>query len=817
MNKNNNSVSWMRVGGVYTHATYRLVISLLLAAGYLLGTSREAFAQSEAVGIGVSAVTVAYALASYLYVRRGTWQQDTLLKITLVLDVLFLSYMVSIYGSYGAALFPLYLLLVFAYGLPNGETFLQVSAGLSTLGFTITYLLTPGWGDPGLAVGLLASLFYLPLMLSSSLPALHGERSVAIEQGAGSEPPATEAEALTELSHELKSQIKEVVTDSDKLLQQGLSPRKKTLTRAIANNSATALKLVREVDEYARLSSGQHEYEQQETTLLTIVRDVTEACGEEVESKSLTYEVVFHPELLLPVKLCGKEVRQVLSHLIGNAVKYTDRGYVRLKVSERRESGKTLWRYEISDSGKGIEEAQYDMVFEPFVRADAGRSHSNRGLGLGATIARLLVLGMGGKIGFTSEAHQGSTFWFEVPVTPIGALDNSREQPLHAATLSLNTREKQTLSTLEEAGEVSTTDVSLDHMSLLDFSSLDGFIVGEYVSEQELFGLTDQLPEEELPIPVVRYQRLQPDDMIVYSRRKFGDLLSVPASLGEQALINILRDLSRAVPDTANERPRPPKDKLSVLIAEGTSASRDILATMLVNKGHQIYLARNSQQAQDIIKSIALDLVLLDPELADKELCQSMNARPPQSCLLVCGSSTSKASIQQLADYSDGELHKPLQTHRVYGEMDRLFGAGESGGKRGIKPRARSGRRNLLNLDQQTLNTVALEELEEVDNGNGLLQRFIDRYIEDSNRLYRRLKQAFEMHDLAEVKTLAEEFESLSSQLGLEVLEEYCKRVRTIEGKDLVEKSEGLISRLEVLHKQSHLALREYRENFERR
>lgn len=808
----------MREGGIYAHATYRLVISLLLTAGYFIGVSSGNMAEGTPSTTFIPAVILAYAMASYGYAHRGVEQSSGFLKTTLLLDVVALSVLTVFYGSLGAVIFPLYLLLVFAYGMPNGEAYLQASSGLATLGFTVAYLLSPQWGEPALAVGLLASLFYLPLMWVKSLPS---QRQESIPLGL-SEPspdvPATQEDALSELSQELKSQIKEVVTDSGKLLKQGLSPRKKNLTKAIANNSATALRLVREVDEYARLSSGQQAYTPELSSLLSIIRDVTEACGEEAEKKSLTYEVVFDPSLLSPALLCGKEVRQVLSHLIGNAVKYTERGYVRLKVAAREEAGKTFWRYEISDSGQGIEESQYDMVFEPFVRADAGRSHSSRGLGLGATVARLLVLGMKGEIGFHSEAHKGSTFWFEVPVTPQAAKDRDVEAPFSVASLSLNSRERETLAGLDAKAISRSSDISLDHVSALEIENTDLFLVGEYASEQELLGLTDLVPETSLPVRLVRYQRLQPDDMMIYSRRKFGDLVSIPASTGEAELAEIFRSLAEPQGFSDTKSSRVSKDKLSVLIADNTSASRDILATMLVNKGHQIYLARNSQQARDIVRSIALDLILLDPELADEGLCSSIDSRPPQACLLVSGKSTSQSSIKRLAAYSDGELKKPLQTREVYAAMDRLFsGLSTEASAEKRQPKAAPSHQNLLKLDHQTLNTMALEELEEVDNGNGLLQRFVDRYIEDSSKVFRKLRQACEMQDLSAVKTHAEEFESISSQLGLEKLEEFCKRIRTIEGRDLESKSANLVSRLETLHLQAHKALLEYRDNFERR
>ncbi len=811
---NNNSVSWMRVGGIYAYASYRLVISALVIGGYYLALSQGVIMSpiGDWVHVVLSLVA-AYAITTYLYTARQSKQTTSFLNTTLVLDITSLSVVIFLLGSHGPALFPLYLLITFAYGLANGESYLQGASALSTLGFTLVYLVTPEWNNPVLAIGLLASLFYLPLMLTGTSRGLLAEGlPVLAEQ----EPAATETEALTELSYELKTQINEVVTDSDQLLKQGLSAKKQHLTKAIANNSATALRLVKEVDDYARLSSGQHEYEAESTSLISIVRDVTATCSTAVEKKSLSYEAIFSPEMIYAIEACPREIRQALSHLIGNAVKYTDQGYVRLKVSSLSKQGRLFWRYEVSDSGKGIEDDQQKMVFEPFVRTKAGRSHTSRGLGLGTTIARLLVEGMGGEIGFSSESDKGTTFWFELPVVLSEAPLKNPESPVSVTELSLNSREKGVLMRLDQEGTTDSQLITLDALVGFDFYGVDSFLVGEYVTEQELFRLTDQLPDSDLPIPVIRYQRLQPDDMVIYTRQKFGDTLSVPASLEASQLAIILVDLARPETDSAVEKKKKPKEKLSVLIAEGSSGTRDILATMLVNKGHQIYLARNSVQAQDIVNGIGLDLILLDPDLTDEAFELALENRPPQSCLLITGRKTSKMARARLEGFSDGELHRPMQTDRLYAEIDRLFGEGNSASFNAEEKVQDQGKRKpLLHISHQVLNSELLEELEEVDSGSELLPRFIDRYIVDSEELFQALAKALVVLDIQSVKKLSEELESLSSPLGLEKLAEFCKRIRTIEQKDLVTRHEDLVSRLKLLYEEGHLALLDYRNNFD--
>lgn len=808
MNNYKNKSGWMSVGGVKTHAISRIIISALVFSAYYGTQALGWLASNTGAWPEYFAMAVfAYAATAYYWAWSTKKPSRAALSLTAALDISIITVASVMLGPIGPALFPLYLMVVFAYGIPNGEFHLQLTAGLSSLAFSTVYVLNPWWNDPVLAAGLLLSLFFLPLMMASRLPQTSNSHAPFSESDSGQ----TSTEALTELSQELHSQISEVITSSEGLLKQrDMSPRKKRLTRTIADSSASALRLVKEVDEYARLSSGQHEYDERKTSLVRILSKVNHQVTDEADKKRLNYEVIFQPSMLAEVSVCPTEVRRVLEHLVFNAIKYTEEGFVRVTVTEKAIKNSNYWRFEVSDSGSGIDQPEQESVFEPFVRTHAGRVHETRGIGLGTTIARQLVEGMGGSIGMQSEVNSGSTFWFEVPVKLIEGQGTVTDHIGTLSCLSLSTKEKGLLDKMEVEAVSSNTYIAADDFPHASSETADSLVVGEHVPNQQFIQILDTVSMGNDVPPVVRFQRLQPDDMVIYSRQKGGEIYFLPTSLKAPQLAALLSQLNSQTAEVSEE-PESVKEKLSVLIADGSNVSRDILATMLVNRGHQIYMARSPIQALDILSGIKLDLLLLDPALADDKVLTGLDHKQEQGQslkVLLLGDRTNQLPAR-LEPYLYGEIPKPFKSSEVYERIETLFGL-SSAGQQANEKADKVMRDLLFSQDPQLIDRSILDELEKVDTGNVLVQRFIQRYIERSEELIQISHAAFSDQEAHEIKDALYELEKASDQIGLKQLANLCKRIQTMQEADLFSRSESLLTELADLYEKSVDGLQTY-------
>jgi PAS domain S-box-containing protein len=236
---------------------------------------------------------------------------------------------------------------------------------------------------------------------------------------------AAKSEFLANMSHELKTPLTSAIGFADALNDYcDLDARARRFADGVRTASLALLSTVNDILDYSRLERGQLSYEPQFFPLRAHVEEALGMFAVQASEKGLT--------LILE---CGSSVdqveifadphrlRQVLLNLIGNAIKFTDKGTVLLRVScERTRSGECRLRYEIVDTGPGIEPADVEKLFQRFSQI-GGASRRSAGTGLGLAICKGIVTAMDGEIDLVTTPGLGSTFWFEIPVQVAAAVN----------------------------------------------------------------------------------------------------------------------------------------------------------------------------------------------------------------------------------------------------------------------------------------------------------------------------------------------------------------------------------------------------------
>ena len=229
-----------------------------------------------------------------------------------------------------------------------------------------------------------------------------------------------QTEFLATMSHEIRTPLNALLGFLQVIeFDETSGPVKSNL--ALARQSGEhLLRLITDILDLSKLSSGKIELEPINVNCQEMCNEALETFALSAQEKDL--ETSFKIDLLLECfKFDELRVRQVLFNLIGNAIKFTHSGSVELSLSQNPlgSAGRDTLRFEISDTGIGLDPEKIDLLFQEFTQGDASVTRKFGGTGLGLAISRKLVEAMGGEIGASANTNSGATFWFEIPATPI--------------------------------------------------------------------------------------------------------------------------------------------------------------------------------------------------------------------------------------------------------------------------------------------------------------------------------------------------------------------------------------------------------------
>jgi signal transduction histidine kinase/DNA-binding response OmpR family regulator len=217
---------------------------------------------------------------------------------------------------------------------------------------------------------------------------------------------------LANMSHEIRTPINGIVGMAELLDATRLNERQRRYLKAVHRSAESLLELVNDVLDLSKVEAGCAELNNVDFDLRNALEEALDLQRTRAHAKGLALEAAVAPEVPRMLRGDAAILRRVLMNLIGNAIKFTERGSVRVEVSRVQSGDALLVRFAVSDTGIGLTREQTSRVFDAFTQADATHARKYGGTGLGLTICRELVELMGGRIGVMSEPGQGSIFWF---------------------------------------------------------------------------------------------------------------------------------------------------------------------------------------------------------------------------------------------------------------------------------------------------------------------------------------------------------------------------------------------------------------------
>jgi signal transduction histidine kinase/DNA-binding NarL/FixJ family response regulator len=225
------------------------------------------------------------------------------------------------------------------------------------------------------------------------------------------------SEFLANMSHEIRTPMNGVLGMIELLSRTGLDEKQKRYLGTLQTSAGGLMSVLNDILDFSKIEAGKMELREENCRVRALVDEVTELFAARAELRGVRIEASVEADVPSQVEADTERVRQVLSNLVGNAVKFTESGTISVRALVEDTKAQMLQlRFEVKDTGIGIEPALQGKLFEAFSQVDGSLTRKHGGTGLGLAICKQLVALMKGRIGVSSELGKGSTFWFVLPL-----------------------------------------------------------------------------------------------------------------------------------------------------------------------------------------------------------------------------------------------------------------------------------------------------------------------------------------------------------------------------------------------------------------